>query len=84
MDVRDVQERWIERKEEFDELERKAWEDEARLAGALPETGAATAVRKDGDEGERMEDDELMAEQAKWEVEKAKGAGGGTKVTRKA
>ena len=84
MEVRDVQERWIERKEEFDELERKAWEDEARFAGALPETSAATAVRKDGDEGERMEDDELMAEQAKWEAEKAKGAGGGTKVTRKA
>ena len=83
MDVRDVQERWIERKEEFDELERKAWEDEARLAGALPETGAATAIRKDGIEGERVEGDDLMAEQAQWEAERAKSAAQETKVVRK-
>lgn len=30
MDVRDVQERWIDRKEEFDEIERKNWEAEGR------------------------------------------------------
>jgi hypothetical protein len=83
MDVRDVQERWIDRKEEFDELERKAWEDEARLAGALPESGAATALRKEVDGDAKMEDDELLAEQAKWEAENAKGVDGGTKVVRK-
>lgn len=32
MDARDVQERWIDRREEFDEMERNAWEQEARLA----------------------------------------------------
>lgn len=32
MDARDVQERWIDRREEFDEMERQAWEEEARLA----------------------------------------------------
>jgi hypothetical protein len=30
MDVRDVQERWIDRKEELDEVERKDWEAEGR------------------------------------------------------
>lgn len=47
MDIRDVQERWIERKDELDAVEQKAWEEEARLAGALPqEAAAATVVRK--------------------------------------
>lgn len=32
MDVRDVQERWIDRREEFDALERKEWEEEGRAA----------------------------------------------------
>lgn len=31
MEVRDVQERWIERREEYDEMEKKQWEEEARL-----------------------------------------------------
>jgi hypothetical protein len=84
MDVRDVQERWIDRKEEFDELERQGWEEEARLAGALPESGAATALRKHADGDAKMEDDELLAEQAKWEAESAKRGDGGTKVVRKA
>jgi len=30
MDIKDVQERWIERKEEFDEAERKTWAEEGR------------------------------------------------------
>ncbi|KAK5165086.1 uncharacterized protein LTR77_009183 [Saxophila tyrrhenica] len=30
LEVKDVQERWIDRKEEFDEAERKEWEEEAR------------------------------------------------------
>ncbi|KIW64042.1 hypothetical protein PV04_09002 [Phialophora macrospora] len=30
MDVRDVQERWIDRREEFDEMERKEWEEEQK------------------------------------------------------
>lgn len=34
MDVRDVQERWIDRREEHDELERKMWEEEARMANS--------------------------------------------------
>ncbi len=30
MDVRDVQERWIDRREEYDELERQQWEEEQK------------------------------------------------------
>ncbi|WPH04498.1 Hypothetical protein R9X50_00738900 [Acrodontium crateriforme] len=49
MDVRDVQERWIDRKDHYDEMERKQWEDEARQAGALDAPPpAATAVRRTG------------------------------------
>ncbi|KAF2165880.1 hypothetical protein M409DRAFT_23611 [Zasmidium cellare ATCC 36951] len=86
MEIRDVQERWIERKEEFDELERKAWEEEARLAGALPEEPAATVKRKDaeGDENMDEEEDELLVEQRKWQEEKAKkGGGSGTGFVKK-
>lgn len=31
MDVRDVQERWLDAKEEWDEKERKEWEEEAKM-----------------------------------------------------
>ncbi|KAL1311768.1 hypothetical protein AAFC00_001854 [Neodothiora populina] len=34
IDVRDVQERWIDRRDEFDEMERKQLEEEAKVAGA--------------------------------------------------
>lgn len=51
MDVRDVQERWIDRREEFDELERKQWEAE----GQGPAEGqGSTAV--DGDSDDEMTD----------------------------
>lgn len=87
MDVKDVQERWIDRKEEFDELERKAWEEEARRAGALDggERPAATVIGHDG-KVEEMEidrpddadgEDELLAEQRKWEEGRQKGGGNG-------
>ena len=90
MEIRDVQERWIERKEEFDEIERKHWEEEARQAGALPEEPAATVKRQgSGDDVEMADDaeeDDLLAEQRKWQEEQARngiGAAGGTKVLRK-
>ncbi|KAK3697574.1 hypothetical protein LTR37_017405 [Vermiconidia calcicola] len=83
MEVRDVQERWIDRKEEFDEMERRGWVEEARLAGALPENGPAAAVRQTADgSADSVADgeDDLLAEQRKWEAERAKGGGGGPKV----
>ncbi|KAF7193722.1 GPN-loop GTPase 2 [Pseudocercospora fuligena] len=85
MEVRDVQERWIERKEEYDELERKAWEEEARLAGALPEQPAAEVKRTPaGQDTEMEDDDELLAEQRRWEEAQARQGGpASTKVIRK-
>ena len=89
MEVRDVQERWVERREEFDEVERKMWQEEARMAGALPEQSAANVVRAQGDASvvdgayDGSEEDELMAERRKWEEQRAKGEGSGTRVVRK-
>ena len=34
MDIRDVQERWVDSKDEFDENERKEWEEEAKVREA--------------------------------------------------
>ncbi|KAK1085947.1 hypothetical protein LTR48_004056 [Friedmanniomyces endolithicus] len=90
MDVRDVQERWIERKEERDEVERKQWEDEARLAGALPEQSAAKVVRRHVEErGAEFvgNENDLVEEQRRWEGQRAEGTGeaggGGPKIVRK-
>jgi GPN-loop GTPase len=54
MDVRDVQERWVDRKDEFDERERAAWEDEARRFNEGPagdgEGGPMEGVQSTGEE----------------------------------
>ena len=50
-DVRDVQERWLDAKDEYDELERRELEEEARMREAA--TKAAT-----GESADDMEDDE--------------------------
>ena len=39
MDVRDVQERWIDQKDEWDELERRQWEEEAKAREAAAGKG---------------------------------------------
>lgn len=84
MDVRDIQERWIDRKEEFDELERQGWEEEARKAGALDggEQPAATVLGPDGNVEEMQiargeDEDDLLAEQRRWEEQRRKGGGNG-------
>ncbi|KAI7681227.1 hypothetical protein D0864_01844 [Hortaea werneckii] len=94
MDVRDVQERWVDRREEWDELERKGWEEEARMAGALPEQSSAEAVRAHArergaewvDDGEE-EEDEVLRAQREWEDRRRRDpggdGGGGTKAVRK-
>ncbi len=46
MDVRDVQERWVERREEFDEIERREWEEEQKRREKEWEEGEVA-----GDEG---------------------------------
>ena len=53
MDVQDVQERWLDRKEEFDEIEKVARQEEAR-GGATPAL-SSDAGDEDGDEEEGIE-----------------------------
>ncbi|KAL8911179.1 MAG: hypothetical protein Q9172_007715 [Xanthocarpia lactea] len=49
MNVRDVQERWIDRKEEFDEIERKQLEEEAKANEAPSLTDDAGEEEEDSD-----------------------------------
>ena len=88
MEVRDVQERWIDRRDEYDELEKKAWEEEAKLATETPSSAAveraaekanATGGVSTGD----TEEDEMLAEQRKWQEKQQAGGVLGTKVERK-
>ncbi|KAH7130453.1 hypothetical protein B0J11DRAFT_523188 [Dendryphion nanum] len=75
MDARDVQERWLDRRDEMDEEERKAWEQEAGPPapppmtdlphqwpedGALPKKEAPKKSSGDGDDDDDMEDLEEM------------------------
>ena len=54
LDIADVQERWIDRKEEFDEMERQELEEEARARDAPSLTDDA-GDEEDDDEVEEME-----------------------------
>lgn len=49
IDVRDVQERWIDRREEFDELERQEWKRQREEAGG-EEDGQEEAENVDGED----------------------------------
>ncbi|KAL8801596.1 MAG: hypothetical protein Q9200_006900 [Gallowayella weberi] len=49
MNVRDVQERWIDRKDEFDEMERRQLEEEANANGAPSLTDDAGEEEEDSD-----------------------------------
>jgi len=81
IDVRDVQERWIDRREEFDEMEQQQAKEEARQAGqpevrrVPPET---SSKKEDNDD-----DDDLEAMQAAFLKDKSKNADSGIKVVRK-
>lgn len=89
MEVRDIQERWIDNREEHDELERKAWQEEAKMATETPssarvERAAEQATASGGVSSGDAEEDEMLAEQRKWqEKQQQSGAGLGTKVERK-
>lgn len=88
MEVRDVQERWIDRREEYDALEKKAWEEEAKLATETPssaavERAAEKATATGGVSTGDAEEDEELAEQRKWQEKQQAGGVSGTKVERK-
>lgn len=89
MEVRDVQERWIDRREEYDKLEKQAWEEEAKMATETPssaavERAAEKATASGGVSTGDAEEDEMLAEQQKWQEQQRKQgrSGGGTKVER--
>lgn len=69
MDARDVQERWLDRREELDEEERKAWAEEgkemrdppeAKQKPAVPHSGPAQPVPAGEGQDEDMDDLEEM------------------------
>lgn len=63
MDARDVQERWIDRREEYDELERKQWEEEGKAAREAAGPAVPDQVPSDKQENQLEEDsDEDMKE----------------------
>lgn len=87
MDARDVQERWIDRKEEFDDLERQAWEEEGKLARReappddlheeeKPEDAEATQ-EPDGDDMDEDSDPEIR------ELKTMTGRDSGIKIVKK-
>lgn len=49
MDVKDVQERWIDAKDEYDELERKQWAEEARIRNEAEKAKQAELDEGDDD-----------------------------------
>jgi hypothetical protein len=88
MEVRDVQERWIDRREEYDELEKKGWEEEARMATETPssaavERAAEKATATGGVSSGDAEEDEMLAEQRKWQEKQQADGVSSTKVERK-
>lgn len=46
MDARDVQERWLDRRDELDEEERKAWAEESKEMRDPPEAARATQIMR--------------------------------------
>ncbi|KAF3803194.1 GPN-loop GTPase 2 [Colletotrichum gloeosporioides] len=49
LEVRDIQERWVDRKAEYDELERKEWEEQAKMQEEDPSGGQADQAMADSD-----------------------------------
>lgn len=60
MEVRDIEERWVGRRAEFDELERKMWEEEGkavkRKAGVPQADASGTEAKRPKDEDEDLEE----------------------------
>jgi len=54
MDIKEVQERWVDAKDEFDEFERKQWEEEAKTQREAEKQQAANGDLEDDDDLEDM------------------------------
>jgi hypothetical protein len=66
MDARDVQERWLDRREEMDEEERKAWKE---IEGEGLDPPGVNMVDKKGEEAKRKEEEEAKDEDEDMEDE---------------
>ena len=85
MDAKDVQERWLDRREEMDEEERREWEEEVKALKEVPEDEgfvterAGGSGKKDGGGGDDDDEEDLE------EMEKIKAAmkDSGIKIIRK-
>lgn len=85
IDVRDVQERWIDRREEFDELERLQMEEESKAQQPGPEVRRVSSGQDNADtSGQALDDDEdLEAMQKAFLDDKEKQKDNGINVVRK-
>ncbi|KAI5291301.1 hypothetical protein KEM55_008374, partial [Ascosphaera atra] len=59
MDVRDVQERWLDMREEYDELERKQWAEEAKASAGPTVPAASTTSEQKPPATDDGDDDDL-------------------------
>lgn len=76
MDARDVQERWLDRREEMDEEERKAWEEEAKEFQGEDETEDTAPEKKE--RSDELDEDMKEAEEMMKYIKES-----GIKVVRK-
>jgi len=51
MDVKDVQERWLDAKDEYDEQERKDWAEQAKIRDEAQKAKVAELAEEDDDLG---------------------------------
>jgi hypothetical protein len=57
MDVKDVQERWLDAKDEYDEKERREWEEQAKMRDQAEKDGTTDAMEEDDLESMSMPPD---------------------------
>lgn len=75
MDARDVQERWLDRRDELDEEERKAWENETKEMRDPPEAAVSVAEPKAKAEAKAGDDEMDDLEEMRQFMEKKKDGG---------
>ncbi|KAF2129513.1 hypothetical protein P153DRAFT_290772 [Dothidotthia symphoricarpi CBS 119687] len=84
MDARDVQERWLDRRDELDEEEEKAWEEETKDMRDAPQEPAQGPPRASASNNPANEDEDMNElEEMKQFMEKKKKEEDGINVVRK-
>lgn len=86
MDARDVQERWLDRRDELDDEERKAWEDETKDMRDPPPAFHTPTMRTEqpaAKKEEKSDDDMDDVEEMRQFMEKKKSTEDGINIVRK-